>query len=77
MNKVINLYIILLFVITALFISLNFLYNKNKQIIKYKEYYNATETLLDSLGLDCDDPIFESDEGAIYLDKKWEIDHLQ
>ncbi len=74
MKKIVILYV-LFFAVSALFTSLSFLYNK--QIIRYKEYYTATETLLDSLGLDCDDPIFESDAGAIYLDKKWEIDHLQ
>lgn len=42
----------------------------------YEEYYDKTETLLDSLGIECDNPIFESDAGADYLQAKYNIDKL-
>ena len=42
------------------------------------EYYEndniATETLLDSLGIDCDDPIFKTDAGNKYLINKYNVD---
>lgn len=44
------------------------------QLKAYKEYYMATEELLDSIGVDVDDPILESDVGANYLDKKCVVD---
>ena len=40
----------------------------------YENYYIATETLLDSLGIDCDDPIFKTDAGNKYLINKYNVD---
>ena len=40
----------------------------------YEDYYIATETLLDSLGIDCDDPIFKTDAGNKYLINKYNVD---
>lgn len=45
------------------------------EIVMYRDYYLATETLLDSLGVDCDNPIMESDAGARYLEMKSVIDN--
>lgn len=39
-------------------------------------YYNSVETLLDSLYIDEDAPILETDEGAQYLEDKWKLDSL-
>lgn len=46
-------------------------------ITKYQSYYKATETLLDSLSVDVDSPILETDEGAEYLNAKFEVDRLE
>ncbi len=43
----------------------------------YRHYYGATEMLLDSLGLDIDDPILSSDVGSRYLDMKCKVDSCQ
>ena len=40
----------------------------------YENYYTATQTLLDSLGIDCDDPIFKTDAGNKYLINKYNVD---
>lgn len=39
-------------------------------------YYQDTETLLDSLCIDCGDTILETDAGAKYLDSKYKFDSL-
>ena len=39
-------------------------------------YFDATETLLDSLGVDADHPILESDEGAKYLEYANKVDSI-
>lgn len=44
------------------------------EIQYFREYYNASETLLDSLGVDCDNPLLESDTGSDYLQTKFNID---
>lgn len=49
---------------------------EDAQIKAYKEYYIATETLLDSLGIYNDVPILDSDVGVNYLDKKMTVDQL-
>lgn len=43
----------------------------------YRHYYGATEMLLDSMGLDIDDPILSSDVGSRYLDMKCKVDSYQ
>lgn len=42
-----------------------------------REYRDASETLLDSLGVDCDHPILESDAGADYLQSKFNLDEYE
>ena len=42
----------------------------------YENYYIATETLLDSLGVECDDSIFKTKAGADYLIQKGKIDSI-
>lgn len=42
-----------------------------------KEYHDASETLLDSLGIDCDHPMLESDAGADYLQSKFNLDNYE
>ena len=39
-------------------------------------YYQDTETLLDSLCIDCGDTIFKTNAGARYLDSKYKFDSL-
>ena len=42
----------------------------------YENYYTTTETLLDSLGVECDDSIFKTKAGADYLIQKGKIDSI-
>lgn len=42
----------------------------------YDNYYRATETLLDSLGVECDDSIFNTKVGSNYLIHKNKIDSI-
>ena len=42
----------------------------------YENYYTTTETLLDSLGIECDDSIFKTKAGADYLIQKGKIDSI-
>ena len=42
----------------------------------YEDYYIATETLLDSLGVECDDSILQTKAGADYLIQKGKIDSI-
>lgn len=39
-------------------------------------YYQDTEELLDELNIDVDNPVFETDKGAKYLESKYAIDSL-
>ena len=55
--------------------------NKSNLVIKQKEqaildYYQDTETLLDSLCIDCGDTIFKTNAGAKYLESKYTFDSL-
>lgn len=43
----------------------------------YKEYYKCTETLLDSLYIDEDHPILESDVGVDYANAKFAVDEYE
>ena len=43
----------------------------------YKEYYKCTETLLDSLYIDEDHPILESDVGVDYTNAKFAVDEYE
>ena len=42
----------------------------------YEDYYIATETLLDSLGIECDDSIFKTKVGSDYSMCKNKIDSI-
>lgn len=42
-----------------------------------REYHDASETLLDSLGVDCDHPMLESDAGSNYLNAKFNLDEYE
>ena len=42
----------------------------------YENYYRATETLLDSLGVECDDSIFKTKAGRDYSECKNKIDSI-
>lgn len=70
---------VLLAMVTALLIGVSSLCyvaigsTRNEQVA-YKDYYISVETLLDSLGIDCDHPIFETEVGKTYLEKKQLVD---
>ena len=54
---------------------------KSDLLIKQKEqavlnYYQDTETLLDSLCIDCGDTIFKTNTGVKYLNSKYKFDSL-
>ena len=42
----------------------------------YKNYYISTETLLDSLGVECDDSIFKTKSGSDYIMHKNKVDSI-
>ena len=42
-----------------------------------REYHDASETFLDSLGVDCDHPMLESDAGSDYLNAKFNLDEYE
>lgn len=42
-----------------------------------REYHDASETFLNSLGVDCDHPMLESDAGADYLQAKFNLDEYE
>lgn len=42
----------------------------------FEDYYECTENMLDSLGLDLDNPCFETDYGSDYLDAKQRLDSI-
>lgn len=48
--------------------------NLQEEVNKYSNYYESTERLLDSLQIDVDNPIMESDAGASYLLNKKIVD---
>ena len=51
--------------------------NKYQSDIEYYEnYYISTETLLDSIGVKCDDSIFKTKVGVDYLIHKNKIDSI-
>ena len=70
--------VIVLIIISSIKLLDSIIYrNVNQPNIEYYEnYYIATETLLDSLGVDCDDSIFETDAGAEYLIHKYNVDSV-
>lgn len=51
--------------------------NKYQSDIEYyKNYYISTETLLDSLGVECDDSIFKTKSGIDYIMHKNKVDSI-
>lgn len=70
--------VIILVVISSIKLLDSIMYRDADQsnIEYYENYYIATETLLDSLGIDCDDPIFKTDAGNKYLINKYNIDSV-
>ena len=51
--------------------------NKYQSDIEYyKNYYISTETLLDSLGVECDDSIFKTKSGIDYIMYKNKVDSI-
>ena len=49
---------------------------ENKLLNAYDKYYISAESLLDSIGIDVDNPVFETDEGSKYLNDKFTVDSL-
>ena len=70
--------VIILVVISSIKLLDSIIYRDVNQpnIEYYENYYIATETLLDSLGVDCDNSIFETDAGAEYLIHKYNVDSV-
>lgn len=69
---------LMLIIVSSVKLIENVLYrDKYQSDIKYYEnYYIATETLLDSLGVDCDNSIFNTKVGRDYLIHKNKIDSI-
>ena len=72
--------IIMLITIVIITIIVYFSVKKEIQFINREkamlDYYESVETLLDSLYIDCEDTILETDAGAKYLDSKYTFDSL-
>lgn len=70
--------VIVLIIISSIKLLDSIIYRDVNQpnIEYYENYYIATETLLDSLGVDCDNSIFETDAGAEYLIHKYKVDSV-
>ena len=80
-NKVIG-FVTLIIIATIMFsYSHNQIRNnartKKTELDAYKEYYKCTETLLDSLYIDEDHPILESDVGVDYANAKFAVDEYE
>ena len=70
--------VIVLIIISSIKLLDSIIYRDVNQpnIEYYENYYIATETLLDSLGVECDDSIFKTKAGADYLIQKGKIDSI-
>lgn len=70
--------VIVLIIISSIKLLDSIIYRDVNQpnIEYYENYYIATETLLDSLGVDCDNSIFETDAGTEYLIHKYNVDSV-
>ena len=80
-NKVIG-FVTLIIIATIMFsYSHNQIRNNARtektELDAYKEYYKCTETLLDSLYIDEDHPILESDVGVDYANAKFAVDEYE
>ena len=70
--------VIVLIIISSIKLLDSIIYRDVNQpnIEYYENYYIATETLLDSLGVDCDNSIFKTDAGSEYLIHKYKVDSV-
>ena len=73
--------IIIFIIISIIIVALAYDKAKSDILIKKKEqavlnYYQDTETLLDSLYIDCGDTIFKTNAGVKYLNSKYKFDSL-
>lgn len=80
-NKIIG-FVTLILIATMMFDSAHNQIRNNARTERteldlYKEYYKCTETLLDSLYIDEDHPILESDVGVDYANAKFEVDEYE
>ena len=80
-KKFINITTIPFTIIGIITVVLAYYEAKSDLLIKQKEqailnYYQDTETLLDSLCIDCGDTIFKTNAGVKYLDSKYKFDSL-
>lgn len=80
-NKIIG-FVTLVIIATVMFNSAHNQIRNNTRTEKteldlYKEYYKCTEKLLDSLYIDEDHPILESDVGVDYVNAKFAVDEYE
>lgn len=80
-NKIIG-FITLIIIATVMFNSAHKQVRDNARTERteldlYKEYYECTEKLLDSLYIDEDHPILESDVGVDYANAKFAVDEYE
>ena len=69
--------IVLIIVSSIKLLDSNVYRNKYQFDIEYyKNYYISTETLLDSLGVECDDSIFKTKSGIDYIIHKNKVDSI-
>ena len=69
---------LLLIIVSSTKLIENVLYRDKQQsdIEYYKNYYISTETLLDSLDIECDNSIFNTKVGRDYLIHKNKVDSI-
>ena len=69
---------LMLIIVSSTKLIENVLYRDKYQsdIEYYENYYTTTETLLDSLGIECDDSIFKTKVGSDYFMCKNKIDSI-
>lgn len=80
-KKFINITTIPFTIMGIVIVILAYYEAKSNLLIKQKEqavlnYYQDTETLLDSLCIDCGDTIFKTNTGVKYLNSKYKFDSL-
>ena len=69
--------VVLIIVASIKLLDNNAYRNKYQSDIEYyKNYYISTETLLDSLGVECDDSIFKTKSGSDYIMYKNKVDSI-
>ena len=69
--------IVLIIVSSVKLLDSNVYRNKYQSDIEYyKNHYISTESLLDSLGVECDDSIFKTKSGSDYIMYKNKVDSI-